>query len=112
MSDKYPPGTIKTLLSKYTVVNTDVRKSANGGLAPGNIMVRRSDGKRGRAKRDGHVQRDKRYYTHDLLVEKGSQEGHKSGRDRSHGADSYPPGTIKRLLSKYTVVNTVRLHTV
>ena len=50
VSDKYPPGTIKRLLSKYTVVNTDVRKSANGGLAPVNIMVRRSDGKRGRAK--------------------------------------------------------------
>ena len=45
------PGTIKRLLSKYTVVNTDVRKSANGGLVPGNIMVRRSGGKRGRAKR-------------------------------------------------------------
>ena len=47
VSDKYPPGTIKRLLSKYTVVNTDVRKSAHGGLAPGKIMVRRSDGKRG-----------------------------------------------------------------
>ena len=54
----------------------------------------------------GHTQGDKRYYTHDLLVEKENQEGHKSGRDRSHGADSYPPGTIKSLLSKYTVVNT------
>ena len=54
-----------------------------------------------------HVQRDKRYYTHDLLVEKENQAGFKPGHDRNHGAGIHLPGTtIKRLLSKYTVVNT------
>ena len=55
-----------------------------------------------------HMQRGKRYYTHDVLIEKENQEGHKSGRNRSYGADSYPPGSIRRLLSKYTVVNDVQ----
>ena len=54
----------------------------------------------------GHAQRDKWYYTHDLFVEKVNQAGFKPGHDRNHGAGIHLPGTIKTLLSKYTVVNT------